>query len=226
MLVGGIPRGRTVLVEGPPGSGKTILSLHFLIDGIIRDPRNPEPAVFVCLEEDPTDLMREAYAFGWDLRRLSEIGMFIIIDAYSGRLGLKPSLPFAIPIGKFDPDTVMKRISEASRSIAARRLVVDSVTALMDDLKTDAERRRTVLSLAALLSRLSLTTILTSELEHDNSHSSGVERYASHGIIRLDLVTDEDTVSRRLRIVKMRQTPHSMDIIPFTISAHGIELMI
>ncbi|MHA1770330.1 MAG: RAD55 family ATPase [Candidatus Thorarchaeota archaeon] len=226
MLVGGIPRGRTVLVEGPPGTGKTIFSLHFLIEGIIRNPKEPEPGIFVCLDESPTDLIREARVFGWDLQRLSQLRMLIIIDGYSGRLGVKPTLPFAIPIGKFTPEAVMERIGEATREISAQRLVVDSVTALTDGTNGARERRKTVLSLAALLTRLSLTTLLTAEAELSINHSPSVERYAAHGVIRLSYEEEEDssTVKRKLRIVKMRETMHSMDIIPFVITSHGIEL--
>jgi KaiC/GvpD/RAD55 family RecA-like ATPase len=96
------------------------------------------------------------------------------------------------------------------------------VSALLDGLE-DKERRRSVLSLAALLSRLSLTTLLTAELDETEA---GLERYATSGVIRLMYQETEKSVKRRLRIVKMRETMHSMDIIPYAITAKGIELIV
>ena len=44
-------RGPTILIEGLPRTGKTLLSLHFLIAGILENPKDPEPAILVCLDE-------------------------------------------------------------------------------------------------------------------------------------------------------------------------------
>jgi KaiC/GvpD/RAD55 family RecA-like ATPase len=151
-----------------------------------------------------------------DLRQL------VIIDAFSGRLGLKPSLPFAVPVGKFSIETVTDRITEAKEDTGTQRLVIDPISALLDGLEGN-ERRGEVLALAALLTRLSLTTILTAELEEAGV---GVERYVAHGIIRLTYDESHTTVGRRLRIVKMRETMHSMDVMPYEITINGIELKV
>jgi KaiC/GvpD/RAD55 family RecA-like ATPase len=53
-----------------------------------------------------------------------------------------------------------------------------------------------------------------------------VERYASHGVIRLGYDEKDKIVGRRLCIVKMRETMHSMDVIPYEITVEGIELKV
>ncbi|MGY5856063.1 MAG: ATPase domain-containing protein, partial [Candidatus Thorarchaeota archaeon] len=104
----------------------------------------------------------------------------------------------------------------------ATRLVIDPVSALLDELEGKS-RREAILSLAALLQRLSLTTFMTSEM---NEAGVAVERYAAHGLIRLNYNEEGNKVNRRLRIVKMRETMHAMDMIPYEITVKGIDLKV
>ena len=75
--------------------------------------------------------------------------------------------------------------------------------------------------LAALLTRFSLTTILTAELEEAWIR---VEWHVAHGIIRLTYEGSHSTVGRRLRIVKMRENKQSRDVMSYKITVNGIEL--
>jgi len=63
MTGGGVPRARTTLVFGGPGSGKTIFGLQFLAEGI----RSGEPGIFVAFEEVADRIMANAQGFGWGL---------------------------------------------------------------------------------------------------------------------------------------------------------------
>ncbi len=58
---GGLPRGRTTLLVGGSGSGKTILALQFLVDGA---QHRDEPGIFVAFEETPSRIVRNAETFG------------------------------------------------------------------------------------------------------------------------------------------------------------------
>src|ERR1700687_3740859 len=61
---GGLPRGRTTLLVGGPGSGKTIFALQFLVHGA-QDCK--EPGIFVAFEETSSRIVANAEGFGWKL---------------------------------------------------------------------------------------------------------------------------------------------------------------
>ena len=64
---GGIPRANTVLVQGEAGTGKTLMGLEFIYQGITKFN---EPGIIVVFEADPAKLIRDAALFGWDLEEL------------------------------------------------------------------------------------------------------------------------------------------------------------
>src|SRR6476646_1696478 len=87
---GGLPRGRTTLLVGGPGSGKTILALQFLVRGA-RDGN--EPGIFVAFEETSKRIVANARGFGWKLAELRRKKLFFL-DAQP--------LPDLIQSGNFD----------------------------------------------------------------------------------------------------------------------------
>src|ERR1035437_483495 len=77
ILEGGLPRGRTTLVSGGPGSGKTVLGLEFLFRGAMAG----EPGVFVTFEERADAIRTNAMSMGWDLSALEKAGKVAIVEA-------------------------------------------------------------------------------------------------------------------------------------------------
>lgn len=75
---GGLPIGRSTLISGTSGTGKTVFSLHFLYNGI-KD--FDEPGIFVTFEESPLDILRNAASFGWDLQSMVDNDKLFILDA-------------------------------------------------------------------------------------------------------------------------------------------------
>src|SRR2546421_10874564 len=76
LLLGGIPRGNLILIQGAPGTGKTTLGLEFVYRGITEFD---EPGMIVLFEVSPDKLVRDAAAFGWDLRELERQGRLKIV---------------------------------------------------------------------------------------------------------------------------------------------------
>ena len=62
---GGLPEGRTTLVSGTAGSGKTIFASQFLAEGI----QQGQNGVFVTFEESPRMLRKNMRGFGWDIQQ-------------------------------------------------------------------------------------------------------------------------------------------------------------
>ena len=75
---GGLPIGRSTLISGTSGTGKTVFSLHFLHNGI---KQFDEPGIFVTFEESPLDILRNAASFGWNLQEMVEQDKLFILDA-------------------------------------------------------------------------------------------------------------------------------------------------
>jgi KaiC/GvpD/RAD55 family RecA-like ATPase len=67
---GGLPRGRTTLVMGGPGCGKTVFALQSLVTGATR---RKEAGIFVAFEESTRRIVAKAATFGWDLPGLVQV---------------------------------------------------------------------------------------------------------------------------------------------------------
>src|SRR5687768_14170476 len=87
---GGLPTGRTTLLEGGPGSGKTVMALQSLVYGARFEN---EPGIFVAFEESSERIMANAEKFGWDLAALQKKKLFF--------LDMQPN-PDLIVAGTFD----------------------------------------------------------------------------------------------------------------------------
>lgn len=130
MTGGGLPRARTTLVVGGPGSGKTIFALQTLVNGARQWG---EPGIFVAFEELSHQIVENAASFGWDLPALQREKLFFL-DA-------RPSADM-VTAGSFDLTGMLASLEAKVKEMGARRIVFDSVhvlLALLDD--PSAERR-------------------------------------------------------------------------------------
>ena len=111
---GGIPVGRTTLVSGTSGTGKTLLAIQFLYNGI---KEFDEAGVFVTFEESPADIIINANSFGWDLQGLIDEGKLFILDASPDPEGQEV-------VGNFDLSALIERIQYAIRKYKAKRVSI------------------------------------------------------------------------------------------------------
>jgi len=213
---GGLPVGRTTLFSGTSGTGKTLFSLQFLYNGITYFD---DPGVFVTFEESPSDIIKNAWSFNWDLQKLINEGKLFILDA-------SPDPEGQDVVGNFDLSALIERLQYAIRKYKAKRVSIDSVTAIFQQYEAVGVVRREIFRLVARLKQLNVTTIITTERgeEYGPVASFGVEEFVSDNVVIVRNVLEGERRRRTAEILKLRGTTHMKGEYPFTITNDGINI--
>ena len=212
---GGLPRGRTTLICGGAGSGKTMLAMEFLVRGAqLYD----EPGVFVSFEESAEDLVQNVASMGFDLKALARRKKFLIDHVRVVRDEISET-------GDFDLEGLFIRLGLAIDSIGAKRVVLDTLDALFAGFSNIGILRAELRRLFDWLKQRGVTAVITAERGDGALTRHGLEEYVSDCVILLDQRVVNQLTSRRLRIVKYRGTVHGTDEYPFLIKEHGISVV-
>ncbi|MCM3875179.1 MAG: circadian clock protein KaiC [Thermoanaerobaculia bacterium] len=212
---GGLPRGRTTLIVGGPGSGKTILALQVLVEGARRAH---EPGIFVAFEERSREIVKHAGGFGWDLPRLQKDRLFFL-DA---RLDSA-----TVQAGAFDLAGLLAGLSAKTRQIGARRIVFDGIDMLLAQLDDPAAERLELLRLHQWLGESGLSGIITAKTEQADlglSPRYGFLQYLADCVVLLQHRLVNNVASRYLQIFKYRGGKASCNEVPMVITVHGVEV--
>jgi len=212
---GGLPRGRTTLIVGGPGCGKTILALQVLVEGARRAR---EPGIFVAFEERTREIVKDAGAFGWDLPRLQKDRLFFL-DAH-----LDSS---TVHEGAFDLAGLLAGLSAKARGLGARRIVFDGIDMLLARLDDPAAERLELQRLHQWLSESGLSGIITAKTEQVDPARSpryGFLQYMADCVVLLQHRLVNTVASRHLQILKYRGGKASCDEFPMVLSGRGVEV--
>ena len=212
---GGLPKGRTALVCGNAGCGKTILAMEFIARGALDFG---EPGVFMAFEETPEELEKNFLSLGFDLKKLIARKLLAVDYVYIERSEIEET-------GSYDLDGLFIRLGHAIDSVGAKRVVLDTLEVLFAGLSDAAVLRAELRRLFRWLKEKGVTAIVTGERGQGMLTRYGLEEYVADCVILLDLRVQEQIATRRLRVVKYRGSKHGADEYPFLIDEHGLSIL-
>jgi circadian clock protein KaiC len=214
VLEGGLPRGRTTLASGGPGSGKTVLGLEFLWSGAMAG----EPGVYVTMEERASAVRQNALSMGWDLAALEKAGKVAIVEA---RLYGEEVIA-----GDFDIQGLLAIVGGHIKRIRAKRIVMDALDVLLRVFDNLQRERNELYRLHEWLIDRRLTTVLTAKIQRDGETTSQYEflDFMADCVIRLDHRVIGQVATRRLRVIKYRGSGFGTNEYPYVIGSQGIFL--
>lgn len=194
LIEGGLRAGKTYLVVGEPGTGKSVFGLQFLVNGLMEK----EKGLYVAIDEKPADVLEQAASLGWDLAPFIESKEFVILDAsayFSGGDTQK----------KIDVQRVVTDLNAYITRMGATRVVIDPVGPLLFNREATSrapDQARTLFY--GLQANGTTTNLLTTYSVERNVR--GIEEYLVAGTIVLEMELAKSRFVRTLTIEKMRGT--------------------
>jgi circadian clock protein KaiC len=216
---GGLPRGRTTLLVGGPGSGKTILALQFLVHGA-QDCK--ESGIFVAFEEASKRILANAESFGWKLAELQREKLFFM-DAQP--------MPDLVQSGDFDLSGILAALEAKTREMGARRIVFDALDVVLALLPDPAAKRREIYRLHEWLLARELTGLITLKADGDETSAISQQPFSfMQFMVDCVAILNHSVVlgvsQRNLRVQKYRGSSFDENESPFLIGKSGFDVAV
>lgn len=208
MTNGGFLAGDSVLAAGPAGTGKTLLAMQFIADGVRRGDRG----VIAVFEEQPDRYLDRARHVGIDLAPMVEANMLRI-------LYLRP-LDLSV-------DETLYNIQTLAEEVKASRVVIDSLSGFELAVAPSfrEEFRESFYRMIGTLSTVGITVLMTVEVIEsftDLRFSPHAISFLVDDIILQRYVEIDGRLERVLAVVKMRGSNHSRELHLYDITEGGI----
>jgi len=210
MMAGGAPEGDSIMISGATGTGKSILSTHFIAEGLLQG----ESAVVAVFEERPAEYESRAATFGFDFKTPQE----------NNKLEILYLRPLDLTV-----DEALHEITEAVQRVGAKRLVIDSLQgferALAPDFREEFEE--SLYRMFISLTGIGVTILSTLMVEESFTRAPATNysvSFLTDDIIRLRYVEIDGKMRKILNVTKMRGGEHSKEIRQYNITTKGLEL--
>ncbi len=212
ILSGGFPRGGTTVINGDAGSGKTIFGLEFIYRGALAG----EPGIFICFEETPEQIRKNAATLGWDLPTLEKNKMIFLHDG-----AIKPE---TIISGSFSLRGLLASIAGKKEEIKAKRIVIDALDVVLRFYDSPMAARSEMHLLNNWLNDENMTAVLTIRPSKNPETQIYGEFFESMSdcVIKIDARVVEQITTRRLRVIKFRGSDFHRNEYPFVITSTGL----
>ncbi len=211
---GGLPQGRTTLLLGGPGSGKTVFALQMLVNGAHEN----EPGILVTFQDSPQQVVENAASFGLNFAEL-EKRKLVFLDAR-----IRPNIVKSIDLYLRG---MLAAIKVVANEIGAKRIVFDSLEALLSVLAGEAARRNEILRLRDWLMESGITAIIATQAEGEGPSPPQREdslQSMADCVVCLKRPAGDPAAPRTLRVLKCCDSGFVKGEIPFVIGAMGFEV--
>jgi circadian clock protein KaiC len=215
ITAGGLPKGRPTLVCGGAGCGKTLFGIEFLVRGATQ---YNEPGVFMSFEETNEELTINVSSLGFDLEDLIKQKKLALDHVHIERSEIEET-------GEYDLEGLFIRLGYAIDSIGAKRVVLDTIESLFAGLPNQLILRAELRRLFRWLKSKGVTSVITGERGEETLTRQGLEEYVSDCVIMLDHRVNDQSSTRRLRVVKYRGSMHGTNEYPFLIDENGFSVL-
>jgi circadian clock protein KaiC len=212
---GGVPKGRPTIVCGGPGCGKTMFAVEFLVRGATQ---YNERGVLMTFEETSDEMTKNVASLGFDLQSLAARKKLVL-----EYVRIEPAEIHET--GEYDLEGLFIRLQHAVDKVGAKRVVLDTVEAILSGFGNTGLLRAEIRRLFRWLKDRGLTTVVTAEKGDGALTRYGLEEYVSDCVIFLDHRVTDQISTRRMRVVKYRGAWHIADEVPFLIDERGFSVL-
>ncbi len=207
-IEGGFRKGSSNLLVGGPGCGKTIMSMQFLVEGINKAN---EHGVYISLDQPEEKIVEDVARFDWNILDKIKKKQLIIVH--------------------YNPEQIEKVIEmgggilrDTIESVAAKRIVIDSISAFSKLYQNEASERRALYILLDTLHKWGGTALMPVERQIESEYRAGAIDFMADSIILVANSKTSEQRKRSIEIIKMRGTKHSTAEIPIQITDKGVEV--